>query len=116
MSDFGQFIKQRREAAGLSQKKLGNACGISDTEIFKIENGTRKNPNWSTLCKIAQALDFHPFEILLKAGYITENNIHPNSQVHGLENLNEADIENVQLYIDFLRMRNHKMNLPKKEK
>jgi transcriptional regulator with XRE-family HTH domain len=115
MPDLDQLIKQKREESGLSQKKLGNACGVSDSEIFKIENGTRKNPNWSTLCKIAQTLNFHPFEILLTAGYITENNIHPNSQIHGLENLNEADIENVQLFIDFLQMRNHKVNVPNKE-
>lgn len=115
MSDLDQLIKQKREASGLSQKKLGTACGVSDTEIFKIENGTRKNPNWTTLCKIAQTLNFHPFEILLKAGYITENDIHPNSQIHGLENFNEADIENVQLFIDFLQMRKLKLNVSNKE-
>lgn len=115
MLDLGQLIKQKREASGLSQKKLGNACGVSDSEIFKIENGTRKSPNWPTLCKIAQNLNIQPLEILLMAGYITENDIHPNLQIHGLENLNKADIENVQLFIDFLQMRNHKMNAANNE-
>lgn len=116
MHNLGQLIKQKREGSGLSQKKLGDACGVSDSEIFKIESGSRKNPNWSTLCKIARTLNMHPFEILLTAGFITENDIYPNSQIHGLEKLNEADLENVQLFIDYLQMRNHKMNIANKEK
>ena len=84
MPEIGQMIKSRREAMGLSLKKLAIACGSSDSEIMKIENGTRKNPNWATLCK-SRALNFHPFEILLAAGYISENDMHPNCQIHGLE-------------------------------
>ena len=46
MADIGVFIKQRREKAGYSLKKLASLSGISDSELFKIENGTRQNPNW----------------------------------------------------------------------
>jgi transcriptional regulator with XRE-family HTH domain len=49
MPEIGQMIKSRREAMGLSLKKLAIACGSSDSEIMKIENGTRKNPNWATV-------------------------------------------------------------------
>lgn len=42
MPEIGQMIKSRREAMGLSLKKLAIACGSSDSEIMKIENGTRK--------------------------------------------------------------------------
>ena len=49
MLEIGQMIKCRREAMGLSLKKLAIACGSSDSEIMKIENGTRKKPNWATL-------------------------------------------------------------------
>ena len=73
----GEFIKDRRESLNISLKKLGEACGVSDSEILKIESGQRKNPNWTTLCKIARALNFHPFELLLKAGYISETDINP---------------------------------------
>ena len=76
MPNLGEMIKNKREAAGLSQKKLGTACGLSDSEIMKIENGQRKTPSWKNLCKIAQALDFHP--------------------------LNENDIETIQLFVDFV--------------
>ena len=42
MPNLGEMIKNKREAAGLSQKRLGTACGLSDSEIMKIENGQRK--------------------------------------------------------------------------
>ena len=116
MLNLGQLIKCKRESEGLSLKKLGIACNVSDSEILKIENGTRKNPNWSTLCEIAHKLNFHPFEILLAAGYITENDIHPNSKVHGLEKLKNDDIAMVQLFIDFLATKNsNDSNISKEE-
>ncbi|MCR0611656.1 helix-turn-helix domain-containing protein [[Clostridium] innocuum] len=102
MSNLGQLIKTKREAIGLSQKKLGSACDLSDSEIMKIENGVRKKPNWENLCRIAQALDFHPFELLLAEGYISEQDIHPNIQLRGLENLDSKDMEYLQLFIDFM--------------
>jgi len=105
MSNLGRLIKEHRGAAGLSQKKLGDACGMSDTTISKIEDGSRSTPQWDTLCKISKALDFHPFEILLAAGYIAKNDIYPNTQIHGLEQLDDAEIATVQLFIDFIKMR-----------
>ena len=77
MFNVGQMIKEKREAAGLSLEKLQDACGVSDGEIMKIEKDEDKTPNWESLCKIAQALNFHPFEILLAAGYITEKDTNP---------------------------------------
>lgn len=97
---LGNFIKERREALNMSLKKLGEACGVSDSEILKIESGQRKNPSWTTLCKIARALNFHPFEILLKAGYISEADINPILRIKGLDRLSEEDIEVVQSVIN----------------
>lgn len=102
MPNLGKMIKNKREAAGLSQKRLGTACGLSDSEIMKIENGQRKTPSWKNLCKIAQALGFHPFEILLEAGYITKKDINPEVRLHGLDKLNENDIGIIQLFVDFM--------------
>lgn len=51
MPNLGEMIKNKREAAGLSQKRLGTACGLSDSEIMKIENGQRKTPSWKICAK-----------------------------------------------------------------
>ena len=105
MSAVGEMIKDYREKQGLSQKKLGIACGVSDSAILRIESGDRKNPNWNTLCLIAKALHVHPFDFLLAAGYITEEDIHPNSSICGVEKLNDLGVQAVQLYVDFLLTR-----------
>ncbi len=102
MSNIGQLIKEKREAAGLSHDKLGKASGLSDTEIWKIETGKRKKPNWVNLCRIAKALQIHPFSFMLAAGYISEDDIHPSTKIRGLDQLSSEDIKNVQLFIDFI--------------
>lgn len=93
---IGGYIKERREALGMSLKKLGEASGVSDSEILKIESGQRKTPNWSTLCRIAKSLGFHPFEIMLQAGYISESDINPALKIKGLDRLSLEDLEMVQ--------------------
>lgn len=102
MTKVGQLIKNKREQMGFSMKKLANTCGSSDSEILKIENGDRKTPNWKILCEIARALQLRPLEILLAAGYISQEDIHPSFQIHGLEKLDANEIAMVQLFIDFL--------------
>lgn len=102
VADIGVFIKQRREKAGYSLKKLASLSGISDSELFKIENGTRQNPNWKNLCEIAKALEIHPFEFLLEADYISETDINPIIRLKGLDKLNSSELDLVQLYVDFL--------------
>lgn len=102
MADIGAYIKQKRESAGYSLKKMASLCGISDSELYKIENGSRQNPNWKNLCEIARSLDLHPFEILLEAGYITDTDINPVHTIKRLDRLSAEDLGLVQLFIDFL--------------
>ncbi len=100
LNSVGEMIKKRRETLKVSLKKLGEACGVSDSEILKIESGERKSPNWNTLCKIARTLGFHPFELLLQAGYISESDIHPVLRLKGLEYLSNDDLEVIQKIVN----------------
>lgn len=103
MFELGQFIKEKREALGLTQKALGEAASLSDAEIHRIETGSRKTPNWNSLCCIAKALDLHPLEILQKAGYITTNDLQPYvSPIKGLEQMNARELRYLQLFADFI--------------
>lgn len=97
---IGEYIKERRESLNMSLKKLGDACGVSDSEILKIESGQRKSPNWTTLCKIARALGFHPFELMLKAGYISEADINPALKLKNLNRLSMQNLAFLQTVID----------------
>lgn len=52
----GENIKRIRKEKGLTQKKLGELCGIAESNIRKYENG-KQNPKVDTLKKIAKALE-----------------------------------------------------------
>lgn len=54
--EIGEKIKELRKEKGLTQKKLGELCGMADTTIRQYELGIR-NPKIKTLEKIATALD-----------------------------------------------------------
>jgi len=115
MSDLGQFIKSKRDTVGLSQKELGAICGISDAAIQRIETGKTKKPGWELLCRIANAVNVHPFEILKEAGYISDADISPSHKLIGLEELDGSELDSVQMYIDFVLFRKNKCSSSKEE-
>ena len=53
--EFGAKIRAARLEAGMTQKQLGDRCGISDVTIRKYESG-KVHPKIETLSKIAAAL------------------------------------------------------------
>lgn len=53
---IGDTLKQARINAGLTQKQLGEKCGMADSAIRKYESGKIK-PKIETLKKIAAALN-----------------------------------------------------------
>ena len=57
-------IQYLREKNGLSRKQLGKICGSSGTHIRYLEQGDRKDPQISTIIKIAQAFDLTVDELL----------------------------------------------------
>lgn len=53
---IGEKIRTLRTKKGLTQKQLGDLCGMADSAIRRYENG-RANPKIETLQRIAAALD-----------------------------------------------------------
>lgn len=60
---LGETIRDIRKERGLSQEVLSGLAGIARTHLTMIENGTMK-AKIDTMCKIAQALDLRPSELL----------------------------------------------------
>ena len=54
--DFSQLLKQRREAAGLTQEQLGDFCGLSLSLVRKLEQGS-KTPTRNTLLRLCSLPD-----------------------------------------------------------
>ena len=61
----GQTIRAVRKSKGMSQEVLSGFAGIARTHLTMIERGT-KQANFSTICKIAEAFDMHPSELVRK--------------------------------------------------
>ena len=59
----GENIKRLRRERGLTQKNLGELCGIAEPNIRKYENG-KQNPKLETVEKIATALGVTAFELI----------------------------------------------------
>lgn len=54
-SGFGVRLKLLRNAAGLTQTQLGEACDMTHQAIARLERGENE-PNWPTVLKLADAL------------------------------------------------------------
>lgn len=61
--NLGIHIRQLREKKGLSQQGLADDCGITKSQISRIEVASI-NTTVKTLVKIANALDIEPKELL----------------------------------------------------
>ena len=60
MRDYRMIIKKHREAMGLSQHRLAEQLGITQTFLSEIERG-RKNPSLEQFFKLCDALDIKVF-------------------------------------------------------
>jgi transcriptional regulator with XRE-family HTH domain len=53
---FARNLRQRRQAAGLSQEQLAEKTGLHPTEISRLERAARE-PRLGTMLRLAQGLD-----------------------------------------------------------
>jgi transcriptional regulator with XRE-family HTH domain len=53
-------FRQLREHAGLSQYRLAQLTGVEQTTISQIELGKVRDPRWSTISALADALNASP--------------------------------------------------------
>ena len=81
----GDMIRKYRTEKGLTQKKLGELCGIADSNIRKYESGNQ-NPKIETLQKIADALDI-PGNRLLAGKIISRDELKEKLSEYGLTHL-----------------------------
>ncbi|MDP9494981.1 MAG: helix-turn-helix domain-containing protein [Actinomycetota bacterium] len=66
-SDLGDFIRQQRERANLSLRRLADSAGISNPYLSQIERGIRK-PSAEILSRLSRALEISANSLYSKAG------------------------------------------------
>jgi transcriptional regulator with XRE-family HTH domain len=65
---FGDYLKQLRQARQLSTRALGHKAGLSSGELSRLENGKR-SPQPDTLTALAKALNVPVADMFAMAGY-----------------------------------------------
>ena len=65
--ELRDYLKEIREGQGLSLRKAGELCGISHSEIRRIENGSRQEISMIHLRKLADGYQI-PYFRLMKLG------------------------------------------------
>ncbi len=73
MNSLGEMIKDRRLSKGWSKRALAEKAGISHSEVHRIETGERTNPSVPVLNALAEALGIPKDDLLLIAGYKSDD-------------------------------------------
>jgi transcriptional regulator with XRE-family HTH domain len=60
---FGERIRELRRERLLTQEDLAEKSGLNANSIVRIENGTIKEPRFSTVRKLAAALGVDPMDL-----------------------------------------------------
>ncbi|MFU8839730.1 MAG: helix-turn-helix domain-containing protein [Nitriliruptoraceae bacterium] len=74
LDELGAYIRNQREAAALSLRKLAKIAGVSNPYLSQIERGLRK-PSAEILQAIAKALEISSETLYVKAGILDEREI-----------------------------------------
>ena len=64
MTEVGDRLKKVRRRAMLTQEQLAEKSGVGITTINRIEKGRVEDPHFSTLRKLAEALEVDPAELV----------------------------------------------------
>ena len=67
--DIGQFIREQRNLAELSVRRLADMAGVSNPYLSQIERGLRK-PSAEILLQLAQALQVSAETMYVQAGML----------------------------------------------
>jgi transcriptional regulator with XRE-family HTH domain len=65
---FGDWLRTRREAMGLSQAKLGQKVGVDGQTISNLETGKTRSPKLKNIAPLAEALSVSVEDLMVEIG------------------------------------------------
>lgn len=103
---FGTWLRERRQAVGMSTHELGERIGARNSTIIRIEQGAFAAPSPDKLARIAEVLGISLADMYGHAGYAVPNDLPgfhaylparyrnlPESAIHELVELFDALLE-----------------------
>ena len=100
-ADLGAFIRQQRERANISLRKLADKAGISNPYLSQIERGLRK-PSAEILKSIARGLSIQAESLYSRAGLLEEG-FSPPTVVEAVETDVQLSQRQKQVLLDIYR-------------
>jgi transcriptional regulator with XRE-family HTH domain len=100
-ADLGAFIREQRERANISLRKLADKAGISNPYLSQIERGLRK-PSAEILKSIARGLSISAESLYSRAGLLEEG-FSPPTVVEAVETDTQLNQRQKQVLLDIYR-------------
>lgn len=102
MFELGNQLKESREKSGLSQKKVYEMTGITDSRLSKMERG-QIDCTPDDLKKLAYLYSVNLIPLYVLADYLNEKDIKDYQFVfRGVSSLDNEEMQHIQAQIDFL--------------
>lgn len=103
MSNLGEHLKRLRNERGLSQYKVYESTGITDSRLSKAENGAWNNLKLSELKKLADLYETPVIPMCLMAGLLNGSDIEEyHSSFKNVALLDDEDKQHIQSEIDYI--------------
>ena len=67
---LGDALREARERAGISQLEAGEEAGVAPNMISRLESGERQDARFTTIARIARALDTSLDELAADCGLV----------------------------------------------
>ena len=99
--EVGRFIKEQRERANLSLRRLAERAGVSNPYLSQIERGIR-NPSAEILKRLSRALEISAETLYSKAGLIEDGRETP-TVVEAIESDRILSPRQKQVVLDLYR-------------
>lgn len=110
--NLGQFIREQRKGKGLTLREAAKRSGVSHPYLSQLENGKNDKPSPDILRKLATVLDLSNKELMLVAGYISEEEAKEISEIEN--DLKEIDQWVKNQEIELTKFDNDLLNLVRK--
>lgn len=99
--ELGEFIRQQRQRANLSLRRLADRAGISNPYLSQIERGIRR-PSAQILKQISRALSISAETMYSRAGLI-EDGSQPPTVIEAVESDDLLSPRHKQVLLDLYR-------------
>jgi len=100
-SHVGSFIREQRERANLSLRRLAERAGVSNPYLSQIERGIRR-PSAEILKRLSRALEVSAESLYTRAGLIEEGSATP-TVVEAIESDTALSPRQKQVLLDLYR-------------